>query len=499
MALTRDGRTLHVLTRPRRGLKHRQADMKTIETEVVIVGAGIAGLVAALRLAEQGVKSIVLEKGTDEKYPCNTRIAGGAFHVAHEDVADDPNVILDAITRRTKDSARADLVHALAFDVGGATQWLKTKGVRFIKVGQESYRKHTLAPPIAIRGRNYWEGRGGDVLLRTLGAELQKSGGQILRGTRARQLTMRDGACVGIRAEQNGSPLEIAARAVVICDGGFHSNLDLLREFISPAPEKLKQRNAGTGGGDGLIMAREAGAQLIGLNRFYGHVLAQEAMTNDDLWPFPMLDLVSSAGIVVDAASKRFVDEGLGGVTIANAIAAQADPLGTTAIFDASIWNGPGREYLISANPTLTSNGGTLYSADSIQELAQQIGLSPVALEHTVSQYNAAVANGSLDALVPLRSGKSHMPWPIKGAPFHAVKLCAGITYTMGGIAIDAEARALDVSNDPIPGLYAAGCAAGGVEGGGSQDQVAYIGGLTRSTVFALRAANDIARAAVNA
>jgi fumarate reductase flavoprotein subunit len=73
------------------------------------------------------------------------------------------------------------------------------------------------------------------------------------------------------------------------------------------------------------------------------------------------------------------------------------------------------------------------------------------------------------------------------------VKLCAGITYTMGGIAVDGSARVLDTSDLPIPGLYAAGCTAGGVEGGGTQEQVAYIGGLTRSTVFALRAANDIA------
>lgn len=467
--------------------------MNRMETEVVVIGAGIAGLVTALRLAEHGVKVLVLEKGAEERYPCNTRVAGGAFHVAHEDVADDPNLILEAISRRTRDSARADVVRALAFDVGGATQWLKSKGVRFIKVGHESYRKHTLAPPIAIKGRNYWEGRGGDVLLRTLGAELLTLGGQILRGTRAKRLTMRDGVCLGVQAEQNGIALDIAARAVVICDGGFHSNLDLLREFISPAPEKLMQRNAGTGGGDGLLMAREAGAQLTGLNRFYGHVLAREAMTNADLWPFPMLDFVCSAGIVVDADAQRFVDEGLGGVTIANAIAAQADPLGTTVIFDADIWNGPGREYLISANPTLTSNGGTLYTAASIPELAQQIGISAPALEKTVSDYNAAVANGTLDALVPRRSGKSTQPWPIQKAPFHAVQLCAGITYTMGGIAIDADARALDTKNEPIPGLYAAGCAAGGVEGGGSQEQVAYIGGLTRSTVFALRAANDIA------
>ena len=472
--------------------------MNKIEADAVVVGAGIAGLVSALRLAEHGLKALVLEQGSQEKYPCNTRIAGGAFHVAHQDVADAPKVIRDAIVRRMGDSVRDDVVDALSGDIGEATQWLRKKGVRFIKVGHESYRKHTLAPPIATKGRNYWEGRGGDVMLRTLAGELEKAGGKILRGTRAKHLVMREGACAGIHAEQASGSVEIAARAVVICDGGFHSNLDLLGEFISPAPEKLMQRNAHTGNGDGLRMAREAGAQLTGLDRFYGHVLAQEAMTNADLWPFPMMDFVCAAGIVVDAGAQRFMDEGLGGVTMANAIARREDPLGATVIFDAAIWNGPGREYLISANPTLVSNGGTLHTAPDLRSLAAQLGLSAEALEQTVGAYNAAVEVGNTESMVPKRSIGSYKPWAIRESPFHAVKLCAGITYTMGGIAVDAAGRVLDRSNQSITGLYAAGCAAGGVEGG-KQEQVAYVGGLTRSTVFALRAANDIAQSLVTA
>lgn len=467
--------------------------MNRIESDVVVVGGGIAGLTSALRLAEKGINVLVLEQGSQEKYPCNTRVAGGAFHVAHRDVAEDPAVIRRAVAGRTGDSARADIVDALANDVGEATQWLKRKGVRFIKVGHEPYRRHTLAPPIALHGRNYWEGRGGDILLRTLTAELEKAGGKIVRSTRAVSLVMRDGACEGLRAEQPSGAVEFAARSVVLCDGGFHSNLALLREFISPAPEKLKQRNAGTGSGEGLRMARDAGAALVGLDRFYGHVLAQEAMHNESLSPFPMLDFVCAAGVVVNAAGARFMDEGLGGVTMANAIASQADPLAATVIFDADIWNGPGREYLISANPTLVSNGGTLYAATDLPALAQQLGLPAAELQQTVANYNAAVDGGRTEALAPRRTSATYKPWPIRKAPFHAVKLCAGITYTMGGIAVDGSARVLDTAALPIPGLYAAGCTAGGVEGGGTQEQVAYIGGLTRSTVFALRAANDIA------
>ena len=467
--------------------------MEVVNTDVAVIGAGIAGLTVALRLAEQGIATLVVEKGEQGSYPCNTRMAGGAFHVAHRDVDEDPEVLLDAIIGRAGNSVETGLAKALAHDVADATRWLQRHGVRFIKVGAEPYRKHTLAPPIATRGRTYWKGRGGDVLLRTLAASFEASGGTALYGTRAERLTMVGEQCVGFLAQRSSVPVRVNARAVVICDGGFHANHELLREHVTTAPEKLKQRNAQTGCGDGLRMAQEVGAQLVGLDRFYGHVLAQDAMYNDDLSPFPMLDFVCAAGIVVDRAGRRFMDEGLGGVTMANTIATQPNPLGATVIFDADIWSGPGREYLISANPTLVSGGGTVHTSSDLADLAQKAGLPTGGLAETVAQYNAAIDAGSTGKLWPRRSTDVYQAWPIHTAPFHAVKLCAGITYTMGGIATDAAGRVLGSANRPISNLYAAGCTTGGIEGGGDLPKVAYIGGLSRSTVFALRAANAIA------
>ena len=458
--------------------------------ETLIIGGGIAGLTCGLRLAEQGVSVAILEKGETDKYLCNSRICGGAFHVSYRDVAEPPAVLMNAMQGKTQGFSRPSFLDVMAHQAGNTVQWLRSKGLRFIKVGDAPHRRTTLAPPIATKGRDYWHGRGGDVMLRTLHVELKKAGATLLLGTRALRLRMAGSLCVGVEAEQKGVRVNLDARNVVISDGGFQANHELLKEYITAAPAKIRQRNAQTAMGDGLKMARAVGAKLVGMNRFYGHVLIQDAMTNDDLWPFPLMDDLCCGGVMVDAAGRRFVDEGLGGVYLANYIAGMQDPLSATVIFDHPIWEGPGREFITPANPLIVSNGGTVHKAGTISELAQKLGLSAAVLEATITQYNAAVDARATSQLMPTRSSHAYKAWPIRSAPFYAARLAAGITYTMGGIAIDGDSRVLDANDNPITGLYAAGCATGGLEGG---EHVGYVGGLSKSSVTGFLAANHIA------
>ncbi len=458
--------------------------------ETIIIGGGLAGLTCGLRLAEQGVKVAILEKGETDRYMCNSRICGGAFHVSYRDVFEPPANLLNAINSHTHGFAKPEFAETIASHVATTVNFLKSKGIRYIKVGTASHRQTTLAPPIATKGRDYWHGRGGDVMLRTLHAELKKAGATLLLGTRALRLRMAGGQCVGIEAEQQGKPLTLDARNVVISDGGFQANLEMLKEYISPAPERIRQRNAQTAMGDGLKMARAIGAQLTDMKRFYGHMLIQDAMTNDDLWPFPVMDDLCVAGVMVDNSGTRFVDEGLGGVYLANHVAGLADPLCSTVIFDQPIWDGPGKAFITPANPLIVTNGGTVHKAGSIAELAKKVGLPTQALEQTIAQYNAAIDAGTVTQLTPTRTTSSHKALPIRSAPFYAVRMAAGITYTMGGIAIDTHSQVLDANNNPITGLYAAGCATGGLEGG---EHVGYVGGLSKSSVTGFRAAEHIA------
>ena len=464
--------------------------------DLVVVGAGLAGLTAATRAAELGLRCAVLEKGTAPDYLCNTRLTGGFFHVCRENMLAPSAEMRARILSATRGQTDSTLVDALVGDSERTLRWLIQQGVRFISAGPAGKRNNLLAPPAVRRpGLNNWKGRAGDVLLRTLEERLKQNGGVLWRDMRATELLMREGGCNGVLATSNGIARRFESAAVVIADGGFQGDLEQVRRHLSPAPDRVMQRNAGTGCGDGARMAHAVGARLVGMNRFYGHLLHRNAMTSDRFWPYPTLDFLASGAIVVDGHGRRFVDEGYGGTHIANAVAALADPLSATIVFDSAIWEGPGRDYELPPNPHVVEAGGAPIQAPALRDLEVRLSLPPDALRRTVTEYNERLAQGAPDRLVPARSSHAFKPWPIEKPPFMAMPLCAGLTYTMGGIATDADGKALREDGTPIPGLFAAGCATGGLEGG---DYTGYTGGLSKSAVFGLRAGECAARSIQN-
>lgn len=457
--------------------------------DVVVVGAGVSGLIAAVRAAQGGCRVLVLEKLVEDRYVCNSRLTQGVWHCALADPLSEPAHLEERILAVTRNAARRDLAQAVAGDALRVVRWMQAAGVRFMK-GPLDYQSFVLAPPsITAQGRA-WEGRGGDVMLRTLEAQLLQHGGRLLRGHRATRLLMQGDRVSGLEGHQaDGQPFRLDADAVVIADGGFQANDELMRKHAYPQPQAVFQRNARTGMGDGLTMAMQAGAGATDLEAFYGHLLSRDAFTNEQLWPYPFMDYVMSSAILVDKHARRWVDEGLGGIVVANAIARSPDPSDKIIIADDVIWNDSGKFRLMSPNPWLTRSGGTLHRADTLDALAGLCGLDAATLAATVDSYNAAVRSGATAGLQPARSTDTSTARPIEKGPFYGIPVCAGITYTMGGIAINADAQALTPSQEPIAGLYAVGCAAGGLEGGPA---VGYVGGLIKSGVTGLRAAEHI-------
>lgn len=458
--------------------------------DLISVGGGYAGLAAASRAAQLGLKAAVLERGNDALYACNSRFAGGVMHVSYHDPKSPSEVLTAAINEICAGNADAELVYAIAANAGRAVEWLRDEGAKFARVGNVSWRQWILAPPRPAVTQMDWKGRGADVALRTLEQNLAARGGTLHRGTQAFDLIMENGFCAGVRARQGDVEVTFRARAVLLADGGFQGDADMTGQHLTPAPQRVKQRGAGTGMGDGIRMARAAGADISALDAFYGHVLSRDAMHNERVWPYPQLDELAAAGLLVNQSGQRIGDEGMGGVYLANMIARQADPLATAVIFDDAIWQGPGRAAAIPPNPTLLSAGGALHKADTIAALAAKLDLDARGLEATVLQYNAALAADTLGGLQPPRSARRRKPFAIAQPPFYGAPACCGLTYTMGGVRISGNAEVLRADRSAIPGLYAAGATTGGLEGGPA---VGYVGGLIKALTFGLLAAEHVA------
>ncbi len=468
--------------------------------DLIIIGGGLAGLTAANRAAELGLDPIVLEQGESAQYLCNSRFSGGLLHVAFKDMTAPAADIVAAIDA----AAAADVSTAhravLANESGRALAWLKSEGTRFIKGGVPEFMRWMLAPPRPRGAGLDWKGRGPDVLLRRLTANLATRGKTVRLGYRARELILEDGRVVGVVAEAPGGVRErILAPAALIADGGFQADMDLMRQYVSPQPERLLQRGAATGRGDGVRLAEAAGARLVGMGSFYGHLLGREAFENEKLWPYPIVDPIARVAIVVNAAGARFLDEGMGGVHMANAVARLDDPMSATVVFDEAVWTGIAADnrYPPCMNPIYVNAGGTVLAADTLEDLARLAGLPAEGLAQTVAEHNAAIGNAGVglgqglgQGLAPPRSRHLFKPEPIVRPPFRAIPICAGITYTLGGVAIDADSRAQGRDGGTIEGLFAAGSASGGMEGGAD---AAYFGGLAKAVITGLRAAETVA------
>ena len=470
--------------------------------DIIIVGGGLAGLIAGNRAAELGRSVLILEQGADPAYLCNSRIATGAMNFAHSNPERPVEDLVAAVASDTDGHADPALARAIAAVAGRGLQWLRDNGAQMVMREVQNKQSWLLAPVRRFSAGLDWPGSGADLLMGELTSRLAARGGELRLATRAHELILDQGRVCGVVAQTAGQRQTLQASAVILADGGFQADAAQVGRSIAPHPTALVQRSAGTGRGDGIRMAAASGARLLDMDRFYGHLQSRDALHNPSLWPYPTLDSLTGGSILINRAGHRQFDEGLGGILLANLIAATDDPLGMTIIFDEPIWTTTGLDEVVPANPQLVEAGGTLLRAATLDALAAQLDIPPDVLNHTVATYNDAIRQQHPETLQPprtpgrrfgvARNGASRTAArPVETPPFYAAPLSVGITCTLGGIAIDTAARALHQDGHAIPGLYAIGSNVGGIEGGPS---AGYIGGLAKAYCTALIAAESIAK-----
>jgi len=460
------------------------------DCDVLVVGKGNAALCAALAARDQGARVVMLESASEGESGGNSHFAGGVMRFAFDGVDDlkrvteltDDEIATSDFGTNTRDEYFDDLFRLTSFRTDPAlsellvTQsldvmaWLRAKGARFVpNYGRQSAlvdgkRKFFGRLPIEVSG-------GGAGLVQALDRAVAKADIAVHYGTRAVAL-IHDGERVGgVRAKHDGKLAEYRARCVVLACGGFEANPEWRARYLGPGWELAKVRGTRFNVGDGLRMALEIGAapygnwsgcHATGWDR-YAPEFGDRAVGDQ----FQKHSYIF--GLLINADGKRFVDEGLDfhSFTYAKYGGEVLKQPGQFAwqVFDAKVKNLLRPEYRMKmmtkvTAPTLEALAPQLEGVDPVQFLDTVRGFNDAVMTDVPFQHTVKDGKGTRGLSPP----KSNWAQRLDTPPFEAYATTCGITFTFGGVRIDAESgQVVDVIQQPIPGLYAAGEMVGGL------------------------------------
>ena len=459
--------------------------MIDISSDIVIVGAGLAGFTAAVRASEQGAKVLLIDKSTGELGDGNVLMASGSLRAGGKSPKTDAKELYDFVM--AEGIGFPGLVQSWSQTCGRAIDWLQTVGV---EIEEPTPGRVWLKQQSEISYGPVYKKDVGPRAIASLKRKFISLGGDYLNAIEGISLIVENNQIVGVTGKRNGESIELRARATILTTGGFAANKQLVQQHIGRYADRCKLRGSKQDTGDGLRMAMAAGAKAVNLKYFYGHLIARKALTDDRFWPYPRLDSFVDDGVLVDGHGNRFVDEGRGDVAVANELSRTDDPTGATLIFDGESWDAsrssPASTSLAipAPNPWMVDNGAEIFSDNNIAGLAKQLGVDAINLEQTIESYNRAISSNDAKSLPVARTGKPK----VLCAPFYGLRVVSGITFTMGGILIDGKGQALDLNEKPIAGLFAAGDAIGGLMGG---YRGGYTGGLMQAIVTGILAGEN--------
>lgn len=419
---------------------------ETLDCDICIIGAGGAGMTAAINATQQGKNVILLEMmpyvGGNTTKATGGMNAAETHYQAEQGIEDSVEVFIEDTMKAGHEINDIDLVTTMCEQSAAGIDWLDSIGAPLPKVsfsgGATNKRIH--APEDG-------SGVGAYLVTRFLN-KMNELGVNVMYDTRATELISENGAVVGVKAESAATEYTINAKAVILTTGGFGNNQDMI---VSYRPDLAGTVSTSAPGamGDGIVMAQAVGADLVDIDQIQLHPTVEQGTS--------MLITESVRGdgaILVNQEGKRFIDELQPRDVVS---AAELEQTGGYAyiIFDQRLRDG------LKAIEKYVSIGITVQS-DTIEGLAEQIGADPATLAETLSTWNAAVAAQN-DAEFGRDTGMEN---DLSVAPYYAIKIAPGIHHCMGGVKINTSSEVINTEGNPIPGLFAAGEVCGGVHGG---------------------------------
>ena len=437
----------------------------TMSTDVVVVGAGGAGLAAALTAAQNGADVVVLEKmsmvgGASSMAGGGTNATGSQWQQSYG-IEDSPEAYFMDIMENGHFFSDARTLWLYANTQGAAFDWLVAEdgaALPYVNSQPSPSAEHSY-------GRTFSPEGGGAGVVSALQQKVTDLGVEILLETPAQELMVTDGTVTGVKAlAADGTPYEITANSVILATGGYGANTDMLPETVTSLP----YAGAVSATGDGLNMATAIGADAINLDKvnIQPHSIILPDGRGQHTFQGCLAMYNKTGSILVSDQGVRFVNE----QGSANDIKAGMEQNEHSyLIMDAASFETYAQTCIASHNFTqeqldqwLEANGTSnpvFAHADNLEDLAAIVGIPSGALTETVERYNGFVSAGE-----DTDFGRK-VSTAMGDGPYYAVEMNLRYYATLGGLHINDNMQVLDTDGQPIQGLYAAGEVVGGVVG----------------------------------
>lgn len=431
-----------------------------LEFDLLVIGAGMAGLSAGGLAAEAGAKVLVVEKAGE--------IGGSAQHAGFIWTVPDKRVL------RGWDDGDPDLGRIVVDNFPEGSEWLRKRGM-FLS-----------GPTPVLHGRGYMLNVTDH--FRDCLKTIRTAGGHLVTGAEVKELILSEDGCVkGARIHDDGEIINVTAPWTILATGGFQADPNLRAEKIHPNAISIPLRSNRNSTGDGLRLGFQAGGVWAGRNPgFYGHLVCSPASLDHPSLFTRLSQYHSDYSLLFNEEGKRFTDESQGDFRSSNELVFQPNARGLL-IWDNHVQQehvlksfvlGAEAEDRLEIALKHGAQGAKVEKISNLHDPATKWGFNGETVVKSILDYNEKVQNCPEKLSTP----RAYDLRPLNEPPYYALVVEPAITFTHGGLRIDNQARALNEEGKPIPGLLVAGADAGNVYNCG------YGGGLAMALGFALQA-----------